>query len=76
MNAPTRPVRRTYDMGERRPIVTTIHPSGVVEFREKGRRRVYTAHIRSLFTRAVQHAVEDEKKQRRVEREVRRAARS
>lgn len=63
-----RPVRRTYDFGERRPVVATIHPDGVVEFREKGRRRSFCAHLRALYFAAVKQAVETDRESRQAER--------
>jgi hypothetical protein len=70
-----RPVRRTFDLGRRRPVIVTVYESGVVEFREKYRRKVYAAHLKNLFVRAVQNVVADERAQRKAERAARRAAR-
>ena len=71
---PTRPIKRVFDVGERRTVTTVIHPDGVVTFRLKHKRQVYEAHIRSLFLRAVQNFVEDEKRRRKAERQARHAA--
>lgn len=76
MKTPTKPVQRIYDLGERRLIVVTFNPNGVVEFREKGRRRIYEAHLKALWLRAVRNAVEDDKAAKKAERAARRAARS
>jgi hypothetical protein len=73
---PMKPVRRIYELGERRPTVVTFYPDGIVEFREKGRRKVYAAHLKALWLRAVRNAVEDEKAAKKAERAAKRAARS
>lgn len=75
MNTPTRPVRRRFDLGERRPIVVTLLPNGVVQFREKGRRTTYEAHLRTLFGAAVRYAVAEARKEKLAQRAARRAAR-
>jgi hypothetical protein len=72
---PRRPVRRVYDLNERRPIVATFQPDGVVVFREKGRRKTYSAHLRTLFIHAVRIESALERERKKQERAARRAAR-
>jgi len=64
-----------FELGERRPVVTTVHTTGLVEFRFKRTRLTYEAHMRSLFTRAVQNFIEDQRRQKKADRVARRAAR-
>lgn len=71
----SKPVTRVYDLGERRPVVATFKADGVVEFRLKGKRQRYEAHLRSLFRRAVELYADAEKRQKRIERAAKRAAR-
>lgn len=69
-----KPVKRIYDLGERRLIVATFYPSGIVEFREKHRRKVYAASLRHLWLKAVLIAADDLKKERKLARAAKRAA--
>lgn len=36
-----------------KPVLVTLKPSGVIEFREKGKRRSYTLDLSGVFERAV-----------------------
>lgn len=71
----SRPVRRLYDLGERRPVAVTFYPNGVVEFRLKGKRQRYEAHLAKLFRVALNNAVEDAIRQKKAARLAKRAAR-
>ena len=75
MNIARKKWSRVFDLGERRLIAVTVHPDGVVDFREKGRRLKYSAHLRSLLTVALRNFADDEKRRKKEERAARRAAR-
>ena len=75
MRSRTKPVKFTFDLGERRPVHVVVHPSGVVEFRLHHKRTKYEAHMRSLFTKALHNFAEDEKAEKKAMRAARRAAR-
>lgn len=75
MKRPSRPIRRLFDLRERRPIVVTIHPDGFVEFREFRRRVVYTAHLSALLSHAVRAFAVAEANERKARRAAKRAAR-
>lgn len=75
MKSRTRPVKFTFDLGERRPVHVTVHPTGVVEFRLHHKRTKYEAHMRSLLTKALHNFVEDERAAQKAMRAAKRAAR-
>ena len=51
-----KPVTRVVDFG-RGPVAVTLWPSGLITFREKGRRAVYAAPLSRVFIQAVDAAV-------------------
>jgi hypothetical protein len=75
VRARTKPVKFTFDLGERRPVHVVVHPNGVVEFRLHHKRMKYEAHMRSLFTKALHNFAEDEKEKKKAARLAKRAAR-
>jgi hypothetical protein len=51
-----KPVRRVVEFTQRtgfRPLVVTLHPSGLIMFREFGRRRVYALPVMAAYRFAV-----------------------
>lgn len=51
-----KPVTRVIDFG-RGPVAVTMHPDGLLTFREKGRRTVFAVPIAAAFVQAVGRAV-------------------
>ena len=52
MTALRKPVTRWVDFG-RGPVAVTLDPSGLITFREKGRRTVFAVPIGATFVQAV-----------------------
>lgn len=70
-----RPVARVVSL-PRGPVVVTLYPSGLVSFREKGRRRTFTLPLSAVFLRAVDAELAREKAERRAARAARKDPRS
>lgn len=51
-----------------RDLIVGIEPPGILTFREKGTRRVYSLGLRALFIRAVMAQVETERLERLAKR--------
>jgi hypothetical protein len=70
MTRTTKPVTRettarVREVGQMRPVVITIEPSGIVTLRAKGTRQSYSLPVDALYDLAVKKAVEAERRQRK-----------
>lgn len=61
----SKPVTRWVDFG-RGPVAVTLDPSGLITFREKGRRASYAIPLSVVFVRAVVQATEASKAERKA----------
>jgi hypothetical protein len=57
-------VRIQTNNGAPRDFVLTLEPGGLIQFREKGRRRGVSLSIQQAFNRAQQFAADSERKQK------------
>lgn len=64
MTALRKPVTRWVDFG-RGPVAVTLDPSGLITFREKGRRTVYAMPLGATFVQAVGRAIAARKAERK-----------
>ena len=64
-----KPVTRVMDFG-RGPVAITMHPDGLLTFREKGRRKVFAIPIAAAFVQAIARALAAEKAARKAARRL------